>query len=58
MLTRAKLKLGKGELVSYKSEIEKRLCKHNMASEGKERRFSHESKRNDGYTSLEERDNR
>jgi len=34
MLTRAKLKLGKGKLVSYKFELKKRLCKKKMASEG------------------------
>jgi hypothetical protein len=34
MLTRAKLKLGKG--ASYKSEIERRLRKHKMASKGRE----------------------
>ena len=33
MLTRAKLKLGKGKLASYKSEIEKRFRRHKMASE-------------------------
>jgi hypothetical protein len=36
MLTRAKLKLGKGKIVSYKSELEKRLRKKKMASEGGE----------------------
>jgi hypothetical protein len=36
MLTRVKLKLGKGELESYNSDIERRLCKHNMTSEGRE----------------------
>jgi len=35
MLTRDGFKLGKGELASYKFEIEKRLCKCKMASEGK-----------------------
>jgi hypothetical protein len=36
MLTRDKLKLGKGDLASYNSEIERRLRKHKMASKGKE----------------------
>jgi hypothetical protein len=44
MLTRAKLKLGKGKIASYKSEIGKIFRRHKMASEkGEEEDWSHES---------------
>jgi hypothetical protein len=45
MLTRAKLKLGKGKLVSYKFEIGKIFLRHKMDSENGEEEYhpmSHE----------------